>query len=95
MNALAILNWRPDGGETTVRKVDIGERRDLLPAFMKSTGLFFMPGPDCRMPEPSEQNYTFHLDRCDVLEFSGGIDFEKAAECCLSFLDTGRLGGGS
>ena len=92
MYALAILNWTPDGGPTTVRKVDLSERRDLLPAFMKSTGLFFVPGRDCRMPEPSEENYASCLSRCDVLEFSGGIDFHKAAEACLTFLDTGRIG---
>ena len=91
MNALAILNWRPDGGATSVRKVDIAERRDLLPAFMKSTGLFFLPQAGCRMPEPSEQNYASHLHQCDVLEFSGGIDFDKAAACCLSFLETGHV----
>ncbi|WP_373500103.1 HprK-related kinase B [Desulfococcus sp.] len=92
MVALAILNWTPNGAPTTVQKVDMATRPDLLPAFMKSTGLFFVPGQDCRMPEPSAENYASCLSRCDVLEFSGGVDFHKAAEACLAFLDTGRIG---
>lgn len=91
MYALAVLNWHRGAGSMRVRKVDISKRRDLLPAFMKSTGLFFMPGKDCRMPEPTAENYVSCLSRCDVLEFSGGIDFHKAAEICKTFLDTGRL----
>lgn len=93
MVALAILNWTRGGGSTTVRRVEIAARPDLLPAFMKSTGLFFLPGKDCRMPEPSPENYASALSRCAVLEFSGGIDFHMAAEACLAFLDTGRVAG--
>lgn len=93
MAALAILNWTRGGGPMTVRRVEIAARRDLLPAFMKSTGLFFLPGEGCRMPEPTPENYASSLSRCAVLEFTGGIDFHRAADACLAFLETGRLGG--
>ncbi|QTA83566.1 HprK-related kinase B [Desulfonema limicola] len=91
MNALAILNWEKVDEEMTVRQVNLQEKPGLLPAFMKSTGLFFTPHNGCCMPEPSIDNYIKFLSRCSVLEFSGGINFEKAARTCLSFLDTGEL----
>jgi HprK-related kinase B len=91
MHALAILDWKPGGGETKVRRVSLGDRRDLLPAFMKSTGLFFAPEAGCRMPEPTEDAYADLLSRCGVLEFSGGIDFEKAARICVRFLEDETL----
>ncbi len=91
MNALAILNWKYNAGPMTVKRVNLSERKDLLPAFMKPVGLFFMPFNGCCMPEPSEKNYIDHLSLCTVLEFAGGIDFETAARTCISFLEKGSL----
>lgn len=91
MHALAILSWKHDAGEMKVQEVNLADRRDLLPAFMKSTGLFFTPPDGCRMPEPSQENYIEFLSHCRVLEFSGGTDFERAAEVCAAFLDKGSL----
>ncbi len=91
MYALAILNWKHNAGPVQVKEVNPAERRDLLPAFMKDTGLFFTPYNGCRMPEPSDENYIAHLSLCNVLEFSGGVDFETAAEKCISFLEKGSL----
>lgn len=79
LRVLALLTWKHGAGPMTVNEVDLTERRDLLPAFMKSTGLFFRPGPDCRMPSPDEDAYLEILASCRVLEFSGGADFESAA----------------
>jgi len=69
--------------DTNIQQVDLKERRDLLPAFMKSTGLFFTPYDKCLMPEPTEENYIAHLSLCKVWEITGGIDFEKAAKACI------------
>ncbi|MEZ4524631.1 MAG: HprK-related kinase B [Desulfobacterales bacterium] len=91
MRVLVILNWKYNAGPTTVRRVNLAERKDLLPAFMKSVGLFFMPANGCRMPEPSEKNYMDHLSLCTVVEFAGGIDFETAAKTCFSLLEKGSL----
>lgn len=92
MHGLAILNWnRDEKSETRVKSVDPLERADLLPAFMKSTGLFFFPYPDCRMPDTSVEGYADHLRKCSVLEFTGSVNFDYATNVCLSFLNTGQI----
>ena len=87
MHALVILNWKNGQGETIVKEVNPAERKDLLPAFMKSTGLFFLQSNECNMPEPVIENYIDHLALCKVIEISGGIDFKKASEACISQLE--------
>jgi HprK-related kinase B len=91
MNGLVILNWNMEGDKTMIRKVDPGRRRDLLPAFIKPPGLFFHADDGCKMPEPSERNYIDYLNRCEVVEISGKIDFDLAVDACVSFLDTGAF----
>ena len=83
MSTLVLLNWRRTDEPLQVEQVDISLRRDLLPAFMKSVGLFFLPHGACRMPEPTEASYAELLAKCDVWEFSGGADFTAATEACL------------
>ncbi|MDJ0784238.1 MAG: HprK-related kinase B [Desulfosarcinaceae bacterium] len=90
MTGLVILNWQHSDAPTRVAVVDPAQRSDLLPAFMKSTGLFFLPHAECRMPAPTLENYTDLLSRCTVIEISGGVDFAKAAQTCLRFLESGR-----
>lgn len=90
MHALVILNWSRTGQPVAVNAVDPLTRRDLLPAFMKSTGLFYRPcAPD--YSEPSESAYAHALARTTVLEVTGGVDFDAAADICLSFMRTGSL----
>ncbi|SLM32645.1 HPr kinase [Desulfamplus magnetovallimortis] len=91
MHALAILDWKHTDEPLKVEIVKPRERMDLLPAFMKSTGLFFMPDSHCKMPEPTPDVYADYLSNCTVIEFSGGVDFEKAAEIYIHFLETGSL----
>lgn len=91
MTGLVILNWRHDDTPTRVCLVDPIERGDLLPAFMKATGLFFLPSADCRMPVPNLANYTEMLSHCTLMEISGGVDFDLAAQTCLRFLETGTV----
>lgn len=86
MDGLAILNWRRNAGPPTARQVDLRQRPDLLPAFMKSTGLFFLPSDGCAMPDPTEGVYADYLSACTVWEISGGIDFEAAAQELLAWL---------
>ena len=90
MNGLALLNWKRDAGPMTARVVDPALRTDLLPAFMKSTGLFFQPRNGVPRDQPMEA-YAEALSRCTVVEFSGGIDFDAAADICLDFLRTGEV----
>lgn len=88
MHGLVLLNWKRTRTPLVARKVNLGDRRDLLPAIMKSTGLFFLKDGDCRMPEPTEQAYIDMLSRCDVWEFSGGADFQEASRHCKDLLDS-------
>ena len=88
MQALVLLNWRRNGGPTEVAAVDLAERRDLLPAFMKSVGLFFVPAEGCAMPAPLEDAYIDFLSRCRVFEVSGGTNFAAAAQACLRLVRT-------
>ncbi len=86
MEGLVLLNWRRNGGPTEVAQVDLAARRDLLPAFMKSVGLFFLPAEGCAMPAPIEETYVTFLSRCRVLEISGGTNFTAATSACLQFV---------
>lgn len=89
MEDLVILNWRRDKTPLVIRRIDPFERKDLLPAFMKTPGLFIHKGEDCRLAEISEDNYAEWLSKCRVWEFAGGVDFEGATRACLGILDGG------
>jgi len=86
MHGLVILNWTNGYSYEPASQVNISDRVDLLPAFMKSTGLFFLPHSDCFMPAPTIESYIDHLSCCSVWEFNCGIDFENAAQACIHFL---------
>lgn len=102
MHGLVVLNWRRGGGDTSIRFVKMAERPDLLPAFMKAAGLFCLPqnGDDAKTDpagtdpaktnpawrDPGEAAYAELLSRCDVVEISGGVDFERAADFCIEYL---------
>ena len=83
MAGLVILNWKRGETGFFVRRVDLSQRRDLLPAFMKPVGLFFSSHKDCVMPEPTEDNYIQLLAKTRVWEFGGGVDFDAAAKQCM------------
>ncbi len=89
-SGLALLNWKRDGGACRVARVNPAERGDLLPAIMKSPGLFY-PEAEVREEEelPKEAWLQALRDRV-VLEFSGGVNFALAARVCLDFLRTGE-----
>jgi len=91
MHGLVLLNWKHDQTPMQAGLVNLAERRDLLPAFMKSAGLFFLPGDRADELDFSEEAYIDLLRECPVLELSGGVDFDGAADICLEFLDTGNL----
>lgn len=87
MRALAILNWHRDGRELQFRRVSLDERRELLPAFMKETGLFYLAGDDPGRTAPSPGAYAELLRGCEVYELSGGVDFDEAAARCEAVLN--------
>jgi len=91
MHALVILNWTRDGGPMRAALADPVERTDLLAAFMKDTGLFYLPADTGRTAAPAMDDYAGMLVRADLIELSGGIDFDGAAALCLHYLATGEL----
>lgn len=86
MRGLVILNWKHDNGSFHKEEVDLRERRDLLPAFMKSTGLFFLPYRTCSMPEADPENYIDFLSLCRTWEFRGSVDFDAGVDACIEIL---------
>ncbi|MFG6178607.1 HprK-related kinase B [Halomonas sp. THAF12] len=77
--AAIILNWRRDDpGPPRIAAVDLMQRRELLPAIMKSPGPFYQHA-DGRFQadgEPlDEAAYLEVLAGVPVFEVSGGIDF--------------------
>ncbi len=87
MHGLVVLNWRRGGGETSIRFVKAAERPDLLPAFMKAAGLFSLPlSGDASWRDPDAAAYAGLLSRCDMIEISGGVDFDRAADFCIEYL---------
>jgi HprK-related kinase B len=87
MQGLVVLNWKRGGGDTNIRFVKADERPDLLPAFMKPAGLFSLPrNGDASWRDPGLEAYAQVLSRCDLIEVSGGVDFERAADFCIEYL---------
>jgi len=87
MHGLVVLNWKRGGGETTVRFVKAADRPDLLPAFMKPAGLFSLPKKgDETWRDPGQEEYAELLSHCDLVEISGGVDFDRAADFCAEYL---------
>jgi HprK-related kinase B len=89
MEGLVILNWEQDMRPCEVREARPGAWMRLLPALMKSTGLFYLPGDGRRESDPSADEYAEALQGCALVEMRGGIDFETAASHAMSFLKTG------
>ncbi|MBU1229942.1 MAG: HprK-related kinase B [Proteobacteria bacterium] len=87
MHGLVVLNWQRGAGDSSIRFVKAAERPDLLPAFMKAAGLFYLPpdGADT-WSDPGLDAYTALLSRCDLVEITGGVDFDRAADFCMEYL---------
>jgi len=87
MHGLVVLNWQRGGGETSIRFVKAADRPDLLPAFMKPAGLFSLPSNGAKAwRDPEPEAYAQSLARCDMIEISGGVDFDRAADFCIEYL---------
>jgi HprK-related kinase B len=80
MHFLFILNWRRAGSEVFINELDIKNRKDLLPVFVKSPGLFYLPGKNEKEKNISYRHYTDLLSKCRVFEIAGKIDFKKASD---------------
>jgi len=90
MHGLVLLNWkRPHeaaGEPLQVTPVDLRQRPDLLPAFIKNVGLFYRGGPQDAQPDFSDASYIDLLTGCSVYELTGSADFDAAAAACLELV---------
>ncbi len=86
LNGLLLLNWKRNGAPLNICRIDISQRPDLLAAFIKPPGLFFLPEGGTAPPDLSCEHYVNILQCCEVFEASGGVDFDGAADFCLDFL---------
>lgn len=93
MLGLVVLNWHHDEGECRVETVNLDQRHDLLPAFMKSPGLFFDTSDGARVPERGPDDYLEILRDLPVMTVSGGIDFAVAADACVEWLSAAVAAG--
>jgi HprK-related kinase B len=84
---LVILNWKREASPMREAEVSLGERRELLAAFMKSPGLFYELDDPAEPLEAAPESYLDLLGDCPVLEITGGVDFDRAADVALDFLD--------
>ncbi len=82
---LVLLNWSRDGGPTKAARIDVNERRELLPALMKEPGLFYRPGPG-EVASREQATYVEFLSGVPVLELSGGVDFDLGRAAALELL---------
>jgi HprK-related kinase B len=81
LETLVILNWAREADEPTrVAQVDLQQRRDLLPAVMKSPGPFYQDakGRFQRDDDPlPEARYLQMFESVKVFEVAGRIDFDR------------------
>lgn len=87
LTAVVLLNWRRDApGSVEINEIDPAARRELLPALMKSPGIFYQPPGGGRATVASEDEYVAGLAGARVYEFAGAVDFDAAAETCARYL---------
>ncbi|MBI9112565.1 HprK-related kinase B [Maridesulfovibrio ferrireducens] len=91
MCGLVILNWQRNENETVIKIVDPMKRKDLLPAFMKESGLFYLPDSPDKIKDPDINTYATILSKTTLIEISGGVDFDRVADACLKFMKLGTL----
>jgi len=84
---VVVLNWRHGGGALSARRVDLGQRLDLLEALRKEPGVFYLPQAIGARALLTAEQCLEVLHGVPALELFGGADFEAAARACEEFLD--------
>ena len=94
MVGLVLLTWTRGAGETIARRIDLrapvqpsGSNRGakLLPALIKQPGVFYL-ADRARAKSHGLSSYVDGLDGVEVLELSGGIDFDAGKRAALELL---------
>ncbi len=80
LDVYIILNWDLGSSNTTnIKQINLLNRKDLLSACMKSTGLFYLYDQSNWF---NDQFYLNILSSVKVYEVSGRIDFGKVVDFC-------------
>jgi HprK-related kinase B len=82
---LVLLNWTRDGGECIARRINLRQRAELLPALMKTPGLFYLSAAS-QAKSRDVARYLEYLDGIEVLELAGGINFEQGRQAASQLL---------
>ncbi len=82
---LVLLNWRRSDEPTIARRIDIDQRRDLLPALIKAPGVFYRAGAG-ELARRDEDRYVEFLAGVEVVELGGGVDFDQGRRAALELL---------
>jgi HprK-related kinase B len=86
LTGLVILNWERISDPPVINKIDLYERRSLLDAFIKETGLFYQQENAAVVILPTSDEYIKLLAECDCFEITGGVHFDQAAAFCVEYL---------
>jgi len=90
-----VLNWERNSAEPmSVVQVDLGDRRDLLSAIMKSPGPFYQFADGRFFTDTmalDEEAYLAALQDVAIYEAKGGVDFDALCRHCIEEL-MGRNG---
>jgi len=84
---VVVLNWTHGGGPLEPRRVELSQRPDLLEAFRKRPGLFYLPEVLGKTARLTLEDYSASLAGVPALELCGGSDFEAAGPACIDFLN--------
>jgi HprK-related kinase B len=87
LSGLVILNWERISDPPVFKKIDLAEKRYLLDAFIKETGLFYQQENAAGVILPTSDEYLKILSECDCFEITGGIHFDQAAAFCMEYLN--------
>jgi HprK-related kinase B len=87
LQAMLILNWSRDTeSPVTLAQVDLEQRRDLLPALMKSPGPFYQDAAGRFLQDDDVQDVSAYLELLkdvSVFEVTGRIDFAQLRDICF------------
>ncbi len=90
LKAFLVLNWERDSVEACkLEKINLSERKDLLPAIMKSPGPFYQYEDNHFFSDDiklDEQPYFEILKDTDIFEATGNIDFSFASRFFLNHI---------
>lgn len=88
LQAFVVLRWHPENdAPTSIERVDITDRPELLKAIMKAAGPFYQDeqghfSPNLQSLDPAPY-LALMSGKVPVIDVSGGVDFDKVCQYCL------------